>query len=259
MNRILITGASGQLGRSILELAPKYPSMEFSFLDREQLDITNPEQVTQVFEKIRPHYCVNCAAYTKVDQAERTPEPAYAVNVHGVENLVGACKGEGTILIHISTDYVFDGKKKEGYYPGDEPNPINVYGRTKLEGERIIQQNLERAFIIRTSWLYSKKYGPNFYLTILQKAKKGEKLTVTDSQRGCPTDALHLARHILELIKTGSNEYGISHFTDGEVMSWYGFAEEILKSHRLLSEVELRVGENYHSIAKRPRISVLVR
>lgn len=258
MNRILITGASGQLGRSILELAPKYPSMEFSFLDREQLDITNPEQVRQVFEKIRPHYCVNCAAYTKVDQAERTPEPAYAVNVHGVENLVGACKGEGTILIHISTDYVFDGKKKEGYYPGDEPNPINVYGRTKLEGERIIQQNLERAFIIRTSWLYSKKYGPNFYLTILQKAKKGEKLTVTDSQRGCPTDALHLARYILELIKSGSADYGISHFTDGEVMSWFGFAERILASSELQSSAQLSSTPQSYNFARRPENTILL-
>ena len=258
MKRVLVTGAGGQLGRSLQEITPHYDQLEFLFLDRAELDITDPDEVQKKFTKFRPHYCINCAAYTKVDQAERTPEPAFEVNVHGVENLARACTETGTILIHISTDYVFDGRKSEGYRPEDQPNPINIYGKTKLEGERIIQQHLQKFFIIRTSWLYSKKYGPNFYLTILRKAREGEQITVTDAQKGCPTDAANLARHILELIKSGNREFGISHFTDGEVMSWYGFAKQILKDHGLSDQVSLAKGGNYVTFAERPKHSELI-
>ncbi|MFZ9004639.1 MAG: dTDP-4-dehydrorhamnose reductase [Robiginitalea sp.] len=257
MKRVLVTGAGGQLGKSIQDLAPEYESMEFFFMEKTELDITNRDKVMEKFRQVQPDYCINCAAYTEVDQAEKTPQPAYAVNVKGVENLVHACAETGTILIHISTDYVFDGKKKEGYLPEDKPNPINVYGKTKLEGERVIQQSLERYFIVRTSWLYSKKYAPNFYLAILEKAKKGEKLTVTDAQRGCPTDAANLARYLLEIVKSGREDYGISHFTDGEVMSWYGFATNILKEYGFWEVIELVKGENYHTFAERPANSIL--
>ena len=182
---------------------------------------------------------------------------AYNVNVKGVENLAEASKELGAILIHISTDYVFDGKKKEGYLPTDKPNPINVYGETKLEAERVIQEAIDRYFIIRTSWLYSKNYGPNFYLTILNKAKLGEDLAVTDSQRGCPTDAANLAHHILEKIQSGSEDYGISHFTDRVPMTWYEFARFILKKEGLLNEVRLQKAENYRSFTARPENSIL--
>jgi dTDP-4-dehydrorhamnose reductase len=117
---------------------------------------------------------------------------------------------------------------------------------------------LDRHFIIRTSWLYSKKYGPNFYLTILDRAKKGEKLIVTDAQRGCPTDAANLAEHILELVKSGSRNYGISHFTDGEVMSWYSFAVKILKANNLFGGSSIRKADNYGTFAKRPENSILL-
>lgn len=258
MKRVLVTGAGGQLGKSIQELTDEFPTLEFFFMDKTELDITNQDQVLEGFRQIGPDFCVNCAAYTQVDQAERTPEPAYAVNVIGVENLVKACQDQGTTLIHISTDYVFDGKKKEGYLPQDTPNPINVYGTTKLEGEKLIQNHLDRYHIVRTSWLYSKKYGPNFYLTILDKAKKGETLMVTDSQKGCPTDAANLARYILELIRLGCANYGISHFTDSEVMSWYGFARAILSDAGLCGDTILN-GENYLTFAERPRHSILLK
>jgi dTDP-4-dehydrorhamnose reductase len=257
MKRVLVTGAGGQLGKSIQDLAPEYESMEFFFMEKTELDITNRDKVMEKFRQVQPDYSINCAAYTEVDQAEKTPQPAYAVNVKGVENLVRACDETGTILIHISTDYVFDGKKKEGYRPEDQPNPINVYGRTKLEGEQIIHKRLDHYFIIRTSWLYSKKYGPNFYLTILEKAKRGEKLTVTDAQRGCPTDATNLARHILELIDSGSTDYGISHFTDSVAMSWLEFADRILTENGLKEVTELVKGENYLTFAPRPQFSNL--
>lgn len=257
MKRVLVTGAGGQLGKSIRDLAPEYPSLAFLFLDKSGMDITREEEVMKTFEEFQPDYCINCAAYTQVDQAERTPQPAYAVNVSGVENLVQACNKTQTVLVHISTDYVFDGKKKQGYHPGDTPNPINVYGKTKLEGERIIQKYLDRYFIVRTSWLYSKKYPPNFYLTILEKAKQGETLTVTDTQRGCPTDAANLARHLLELVRSGRTDYGISHVTDGVAMTWYGFAEAILKEKGYLETTALARGENYLTFAERPENSVL--
>lgn len=172
VKRILVTGANGQLGNSLQVVSESLEGTEFLFLGRSDLDITQPHQIAEWFAKFRPDYCINCAAYTQVDQAEKSPEEAYHINAEGVENLAKACSEYGTTLIHISTDYVFDGKKTEGYTPGDLPNPINVYGKTKLEGEQRIQRELSTFFIIRTSWLYSKKYGPNFYLTILDRAKR---------------------------------------------------------------------------------------
>jgi len=229
VKRILVTGAKGQLGRSLQDFSKSFPEMEFLFLGRSDLDITSTAEIRESFLKYRPAYCVNCAAYTQVDQAEKTPLEADKVNAKGVENLVAACRESGTILIHISTDYVFDGKNKEGFLPTDKPNPINVYGKTKLQGERAIQQELEKFFIIRTSWLYSKNYPPNFYLTIVEKARNGDPISITDSQRGCPTDAANLAQHILEVIQSGTQEYGISHFTDGLPMTWFEFARNILE------------------------------
>lgn len=258
MRRVLVTGASGQLGKSIQDWAPKFPEFQFRFVDRTEMDITNKNQIDICFSEFNPQFCINCAAYTKVDQAELTPEPAYAVNVDGVKNLVEACVKHVVTLIHISTDYVFDGTKEEGYYPEDQPNPINVYGLTKWKGEEVIKEGMQRYFIIRTSWLYSKKYAPNFYLTILEKARRGEDLIVTDAERGCPTDASNLAKHILMLIDSGSKDYGISHFTDGEVMSWYEFAKKILETASITKGVHITPTSNYSSIAQRPFNSCLL-
>lgn len=257
MKRILVTGAGGQLGKTIWDVAHEYPNLEFLFLDKENLDITQADEILKRFREFRPDYCINCAAYTNVEQAEQTPEPAYAVNVLGVENLVRACRETDTVLVHISTDYVFDGTKEGGYYPDDEPNPINEYGRTKLLGEQIIQRELKRYCIIRTSWLYSKKYGPNFYLTILEKAQRGESLIVTDEQVGCPTDASNLASYLLQLIASGDVNFGIGHFTDGEAMSWYDFAGRILRENKVLECSDLTKAQNYLTLAPRPQISIL--
>ncbi|NND14777.1 MAG: dTDP-4-dehydrorhamnose reductase [Eudoraea sp.] len=258
MKRVLVTGSNGQLGLTLQDLAPDYPEMKFYFTDKDTLDVTRPEEVTRVFAEIKPDYCINCAAYTQVDQAEKEPEAAYELNVRAIDNLVSACKESNTILLHLSTDYVFDGTKEEGYRPYDTPNPINVYGKTKLEGERFIQEKLEHYYIVRASWLYSKLYGHNFYKTILTKAKAGEPLIVTDQQRGCPTDADNLAKYLLELIASGSTQFGIKHFTDGEAMTWYDFAEKILKDTGYRDKTDLQRGENYRTFAARPRNSVLI-
>ena len=159
-------------------------------------------------------------------------------------------------MIHISTDYVFDGKKRTPYTVNDIPNPINEYGRSKLQGERYIQQILDSYVIIRTSWLYSE-FGNNFYRTILEKAKKEAVIYVTDQQMGCPTNANHLARHLLEIIVSEKKEFGIFHFTDGIPMSWYDFAKSILERNQLSGTTRIVKDDKYRTFAPRPKYSVL--
>lgn len=256
MKRILVTGASGQLGMSLQEIHKKYPQMEFVFKNSTALDITNAQEVQQVFSSGAFDYCINCAAYTQVEQAERTPEIAFKVNAEGVKNLALACKKHIVILIHISTDYVFDGKKGMPYTVDDTPNPINEYGKSKWEGEKYIQEILNKYFIVRTSWLYSD-HGKNFYKTVLEKAKRGEILRITDQQTGCPTHAGNLARFILELIVEENTQFGIYHFTDGEVMTWYDFAKKIISKNNLNGTTKIVRDNNNRSFALRPKNSIL--
>ena len=161
-------------------------------------------------------------------------------------------------MIHISTDYVFDGKKDGGYTVEDKTNPINVYGKSKLAGEKFIQQIQPNHYIIRTSWLYSKKYGHNFYRTILRKALAGEDLYVTDAQKGCPTNTESLAKFILNEIVLGEKPFGMYHFTDGNPMTWHDFAKQILKENGLTEKVDLVLDSNYRTLEKRPKNSVLL-
>lgn len=178
------------------------------------------------------------------------------VNALGTKNLALACSKKKVVLIHISTDYVFDGEKLGGYLPSDKPNPINEYGKSKLLGEQFIQEYLIDFMIIRTSWLYSE-FGNNFYKTILAKANRGENLQVTDAQTGCPTNANNLAAYILNCISTDECNNGVYHFTDGETMTWYGFAKRILKQNNLENKVKLVKDKNYRTFAKRPKNSTL--
>ncbi|MBU2904909.1 dTDP-4-dehydrorhamnose reductase [Arenibacter algicola] len=257
IKRILVTGASGQLGLSIQDIAMEYPQLVFVFANSEALDITDYVQVDKIIENGNFDYCINCAAYTNVEHAEKSPEMAFKVNAEAVKHLALACKQYGVTLIHISTDYVFDGEKGSPYTVDDQPNPINMYGKSKWEGEKYIQEILDKYFIVRTSWLYHKKHGNNFYKTILKKAKKGEVLRITDEQIGCPTNAANLAKFLLKHILTENQEYGIYHFTDGQVMSWYGFAQNILKENGLKSTTNIVKENNYRSFAKRPKNSIL--
>lgn len=259
MKRVLLTGAGGQLGKSLAEAARDFPGIRLFQYTAKELDIVDAEAVRRRFREDQPDYCINCAAFTDVDGAERAPEEAMAVNARGVANVAGACAAQKAVLIHISTDYVFDGTKREGYTPADRPNPINAYGMSKLEGERIIQNQLERYFILRTSWLYSPKYGANFYRTIVEKAKKGVPLEVTTAQVGCPTRAENLARHILDLIANNNREYGLHHYTDGQAMTWYAFAKRILEDEGLRGHTELRKVRNYRTFAQRPECTILLK
>lgn len=257
--KVLVTGAKGQLGKTIEELYfENNLGIVFTFVIKEELDITKEKEIKSLFIKSDFDYCINCAAYTNVEQAEKTLEIAFKVNATGVKYLAEACKHNNVILIHISTDYVFDGEKKEPYTIDDIPNPINEYGKSKLKGEEYIKQILDNYFIVRTSWLYSKKYGNNFYRTILGKTKTEKELFVTDEQIGCPTNAVSLSNFIINLIKEKSDVFGVYHFCDRVSMTWYDFAKQILQENNIDDKINLVKANKYCTFAKRPKRSVLL-
>tara|TARA_R110002049_G_scaffold292252_1_gene476613 strand:- start:10784 stop:11572 length:789 start_codon:yes stop_codon:yes gene_type:complete len=256
--RVLVTGAFGQLGKTIEDFyADSQNKIDFTFVSKATLDISNKEALLTFLNHDTFDYCINCAAYTNVEQAEKTPEIAYQINAESVKNLAQVCAEKNIILIHISTDYVFDGNKNEPYIVDDKTNPINEYGKSKLLGEQFIQTVMNHYFIIRTSWLYSKKHGRNFYKTILNKAKTESTLFVTNIEIGCPTDTESLALYIIDLIKTNSKDYGIKHYCDSKPMTWYDFAKVILIENDLLSKIKLVKNNNYCTFATRPKYSVL--
>lgn len=256
MIRILVTGSEGQLGRSLQKIVPDYPDFQFVFTNSNTLNIADKTVVDKIFTENTFHYCVNCAAYTNVEGAEKDPKKAFAINFEGVRNLAIACREYEVTLIHLSTDYVFDGEKKGAYTVRDTPNPINVYGQSKLAGERYVQKELSAYFIIRTSWLYSQ-FGKNFYKTILQKARTESVIRVTDKQIGCPTHAGTLATFVMNLISSKSEDYGLHHITDGEAMTWYDFAKKIVKENGMEADVQIEKLEQDSSIVRRPKNSVL--
>ncbi len=253
---ILITGAGGQLGQCIKKIENDYPGLKLHFTDSDTLDITNKDTIQRFFVDKMFDFVINCAAYTNVEQAEKEPEKAFLVNAEGVKHLAEVCEKYDTTLIHISTDYVFDGEKGSPYTEEDLPNPINVYGKSKLAGERYIQEILEKYFIIRTSWLYSE-FGHNFFKTILKKAETEKELTVTTGETGTPTNANDLASFVLELMKNDSSDYGIYHYSNLGEATWYDFAKEILKFSGKQDVIKLEKTENYSTFAVRPKYSVL--
>lgn len=257
MKRVLVTGASGQLGLSIQDIADEHINIEFVFFDSESLDINDLEKKSKIFISGNFDWCINCAAYSNVEQAEKTPEMAYHTNAEGVKKLALACKKHNITLVHISTDYVFNGKKDLPYTPDDIPNPINEYGKSKLKGEQYIQQVLDNYYIVRSSWLYHKKHGNNFYKTILRKARKGETLRITSKEKGCPTNTKKLTKYLISLILEENQQFGVYHYTDGNAMTWYDFAEIILLENHLKGITNLIKDDDYITFAKRPKFSVL--
>ena len=231
MKRILVTGANGQLGRTLKQQSLGSED-QWIFCGREAIDITDTHSIASFLEKQSFDFCINCAAYTNVEGAETEIDAARALNLEAVKNLVVACNEKQITLLHISTDYVFDGTKKTPYVETDPTAPLNQYGKSKLQGEYYIQQNAAAFYIVRTSWLYSKTQGANFYNAILNKAKKGDPLTVVNDQVGTPTDFAHLAEFLLNMIKK-EPEYGLYHFSDEQIMTWYDLAVAIIKEHQL--------------------------
>ena len=255
---VLVTGANGQLAKTLQKLYKNNEDhIEFTFVTKKEIDITDTQWVQKYFSNNTFDYCINCAAYTNVEQAEKTPDIAYKVNAEAVKNLAKACKEANNILIHISTDYVFDGEKETPYSVTDKTNPINEYGKSKLLGEQFIQETLNQYFIIRTSWLYSKEFGHNFYKAILRKAQTEKELSVTDAQTGCPTNTESLSKLIYKLILKQSKNFGLKHFCDTKTMTWFDFAVQILKENGLEAKIKLVKAKKYHTFARRPKNSIL--
>ena len=258
---VLVTGSSGQLGQALQSIANQYPEINFHFFNSSELDITNLSHCESVFEKLKPHFCINAAAYTAVDKAESEPEKAHLINVIGCENLAKACKENNTVLLHISTDFVFDGTATKPYNEEDVPNPTGVYGQTKLDGEKAIQAILEKYFIIRTSWVYSE-FGNNFMKTMLRLGAERDTLSVVDDQIGTPTNAADLAEALLTIIKThnlqpATSNFGIYNFSNEGQCSWFDFAKKIFEINKIAIDLQPIPTAAYPTPAKRPSYSVL--
>ena len=254
--KVLVTGAQGQLAQTLKELYVADDNIDFTFTSKFDLDITNSEEVSTFFIQNSFEFCINCAAYTNVEQAETTPEAAFLVNAEGVKNLANACKLNGVILIHISTDYVFDGKKQTPYTEDDHTHPINEYGKSKLKGEEYIRKILTRYFIIRTSWLYSK-YGHNFLKFVMGKIQNQEQLKITTSQIGTPTSCNDLSEFLIQLIKQNVTNFGIYHFSAKGETNWYQFALQICKHFNNYDCNNIVPVKTFLSKAMRPNYSIL--
>ncbi|MCM4161971.1 dTDP-4-dehydrorhamnose reductase [Arenibacter sp. A80] len=254
--KLLITGANGQLGRCLQDVAKSYQEYDFHFKTSIKLNVTKKKEIERLFAQEKFDFCVNCAAYTSVDKAETDQEKAFLVNAEAVRYLAEACKTTNTILIHISTDFVFDGTKTTPYTEEDIPNPINVYGASKLKGEQYVQEMLEDYFIIRTSWVYSK-YGHNFIKTMLRLGSERNEINVVNDQVGTPTYAGDLAEAIMKIIRSKVTTYGIYHYSNEGAISWYDFAKAIFEMKGMTIKVNPIPSETYPTPAKRPAFSVM--
>jgi dTDP-4-dehydrorhamnose reductase len=256
---ILITGAKGQLGSELLELIPLYPQYRFFPTDIDTLDLCDKEAIESFIEKNRIDYVVNCAAYTAVDKAEDETALCYRINCDAVRNLAEAA-GKAKI-IHISTDYVFDGTAQQPLRETDQTNPQSVYGKSKLEGEQILLKTAPDSIVIRTAWLYSS-FGNNFVKTMIRLGKERDSLNVVSDQTGTPTYAADLAKAILHIIETSENtgkfHAGVYHYSNEGVCMWYDFC---LKIHELAGITACQVHPvttaGYPTKAARPKYSVL--
>lgn len=254
--RIGVTGANGQLGLSLRKIAGETPQHTFVFSGRSETDITDKSVVLNWVRQNNIELVVNCAAYTAVDKAESEPEEARRINVSGPRNLGEICAGLHVKLIHISTDYVFDGLAEQPYREIDATNPDSVYGLTKLQGEKAIRETGCDALVIRTSWLYSE-FGHNFVSTMLRLGKERDEIRVVNDQCGCPTYAVDLARAIVRLAERGFSGCEVCHYSNRGITTWYGFACEIFKIIRNPVRMVPIETKEYPTPAKRPVFSVL--
>lgn len=254
--RILVTGANGQLGNELRLILTNAAAESIFFTDIAELDLTNAKAVKRYVSDNRISHVVNCAAYTNVDRAETDKELCAEVNVGAVENIAVAAEANGAKVIHISTDYVFDGTAYKPYLETDSVNPISQYGRTKLMGERILTDHAPESIIIRTAWLYSP-FGKNFVKTILRLAQEKDEINVVCDQVGTPTYAHDLALAILKILQSGKWVEGIYHFTDEGVCSWYDFAKAIVRMSGSRCRVLPVSTAEYPTPAVRPCYSVL--
>lgn len=255
MKRIVVLGSNGQLGKTLKSVIKK-DSNQYIFYSRQELDITDKETLKSVFLDHNFDFCINCAAYTNVEEAERDTNKAFLINANGVNNIAKVCSTYNVKLIHVSTDYVFDGKKTSPYKTNDVPNPLNQYGKSKLLGEQNIKAILKEHYIIRSSWLYSM-YGNNFLKMIVKKIEEGKSISITTEEKGTPTSCLDLSEFILFLTNHDNIPYGTYNFSARGSTTWYGFANEIAKHFCNDKNELIKPIDSYKTIAKRPKYSVL--
>jgi dTDP-4-dehydrorhamnose reductase len=252
--KVLVTGANGQLGYDVVERL-KQLNIEHIGVGRKDFDLTNEEQTKSFILNYKPDVVIHCAAYTAVDKAEEERDLCYAVNVLGTRYIARVCKEIDAKMVYISTDYVFDGEKEEPYEVTDTPNPINYYGLTKYLGEQEVQKNLDKFFIVRTSWVFGKN-GNNFVKTMLKLGQERKEIKVVCDQVGSPTYTYDLAKFLCDMIQT--DNYGIYHATNEGYCSWYEFACEIFKIAGMDDVKVIPIkSEEYPTNAVRPKYSKL--
>ncbi|MCQ2009537.1 dTDP-4-dehydrorhamnose reductase [Sporolactobacillus sp. STSJ-5] len=250
-NKVLVTGGHGQLGTE-LTLMLQEKGFETYNLGHQELDITDLDQVRQVFGEIKPDVVCHTAAYTAVDQAETDRDGAFLVNAIGTRNVALASEEIGAKLVYVSTDYVFNGEKKSAYSEFDFPSPLGVYGQSKYAGEQFVHDFHSKFFITRTSWVYGQ-YGGNFVKTMLNLAETNDQLKVVNDQRGCPTYTKDLAEKIIELFQT--DKYGVYHLSNSGSCTWYEFAKAIFEIKGINVTVNPCTTEEFPRPAKRPKNS----
>lgn len=258
VKKILVTGANGQLGNECRQLAQHFNGVDFVFTDVEELSITDELAIEKIFAQNHFDCCINAAAYTAVDNAEKDKETAYEINANAVGYLATACKKYNCKLIHISTDYVFDGEKENGYLEEDTTGPINIYGSSKLLGEQLALENNPQTIVIRTSWVYSY-FGKNFVKTMMKLMQERPEISVVSDQIGKPTYAADLASAIFKIIFSSSDfKPGMYHYSNKEVISWYDFALAIKEIGNYNCQINPIPSSAYPVPAKRPHYSVLI-
>lgn len=258
---IVVTGSSGQLGMEFQLLTLLYPDFQFHFYSKSEWDIEDGLKAEEVFQNLAPYCLINCAAYTQVEKAEDEPELAYRINGDACETLALACNKHNVLLVHISTDYVFDGSQKTPYSETSATHPLNVYGKSKRMGEEKIELHAERFIILRTSWLYST-FGNNFFKTMLRLSAEKEELRVVSDQFSSPTYARFLAHDLLTWLEKISSEEisfqsGIYHYAQTGETSWCGFAREIMANAGLSIPVHAVRSSDFPTKAIRPSYSTL--
>lgn len=256
MSKIVVIGAGGQLGQCLKKVAAQDNTADIYFPEEGAANILDLALLNDLFVQQKPSYVINCAAYTAVDKAEDEVELAKEINETGAANLALLCKQHQATLIHISTDFVFAGNNVKLLTEDDEAHPINVYGQTKLDGETAIVEQLDQYVILRTSWLYSE-FANNYVKTMLKLGAERDELNIIADQVGTPTYAIDLARAILKIINTPDKKYGIFHFSNEGVTSWFDFAKAIFD----ISGTEVKVNpiptSAYPTKAQRPHFSVM--
>lgn len=256
MKKVLVTGANGQLGSEIKQLANNYPNFNFVFTDIDDFPLDDSQVIISNFKRIQPNIVINCAAYTAVDKAEQDVAVADAINHLAIATLATLCTEFGSKLVHISTDYVFDGLSPIAYKEEDQPNPKSVYGSTKLAGEMACLNNCPESIIIRTAWVYSE-FGNNFVKTMLRLMTERDTLSVVNDQVGSPTYAADLAQVILTILDSNQWTAGIYHFSNAGEISWFDFAQDIKEIANKDCEIKGIPASNYPTPAERPAYSLL--